>query len=86
MSTKKSEKLIVVTDSCPICADVKAYLKLKGLTDKVKLINASTPEGLKFARENGITGVPECVVVDENGKQVRVCTKEEFNEVLTDGS
>ncbi len=38
MSTKKSEKALIVTETCPICKDVKAYLAKKGLINKVKLI------------------------------------------------
>lgn len=85
-TSSPSYKVIVTTDTCPICSGLKQYLERKGLTDKVKIINASTPEGRKFADEYGIKAVPECVFVDEAGKQVRVCTKEEFEKVLTDGS
>lgn len=86
MSIKKSKKALIVTDTCAICGSVKEWLAKKGLTDKVKLINASTPEGRKFAFDHNIKGVPECVILEEDGKQVRVCTKEEFEKVLTDGS
>ena len=80
-----SYKAIVTTDSCAICAGLKQYLEKKGLTDKVKIINASTPEGRKFADEHGIKGVPECLVVEDGGKVTRICTSEEFKKLLTDG-
>jgi predicted thioredoxin/glutaredoxin len=80
------EKAIVVTDTCPICADVKEHLQKKGLTGKVRLINASTPEGLEFAKKHNITGVPECVLVNKDGTQVKVCNRDEFDKLLTDGT
>lgn len=77
-----SFKAIVVTDTCGFCAGLKDYIKDKGLADKVKIINASTPEGRKFVIDNKIKGVPECIVVAEDGKLTRVCTKEEFTKLL----
>ena len=82
MSEKKA---IIVTESCPYCAQLKAYLKQKGLLDKVQFIDASTKEGYAFARQHGVTGVPECVVITEKGKQVRICSEQEFQEVLKEG-
>ena len=75
-------KAIVVTDSCGFCEGIKDYIKDKGLGDKVKIINASTPEGRKFAVDNKIHGVPECIVVAEDGKVARVCSKEEFTKLM----
>ena len=86
MSEVKKKKAIVVTDSCPICKEVKAILAERNLQDKVTLINASTPEGHQYAVENGITGVPECVIQDENGKQQKICSKEEFLQLLKEGN
>lgn len=80
------KKAIVVTDSCPICKQVKEIIAERGLQDKVTLINASTPEGKQFAIDNGITGVPECVIIDENGKQKSTCSREEFEKLLMDGT
>ena len=81
-----SFKAIVVTDTCGFCQGLKDYIKDKGLGDKVKIINASTPEGRKFVIDNKIRGVPECVVVAQDGKQVKVCSKEEFVKLLKEGS
>ena len=79
-------KAIVVSDSCSHCDEVKDYLKGKGLTKKVKLIQYETPEGRKFCTKHKIRAVPECVVItDEKGKKVRVCTPKEFKKLLLDG-
>jgi predicted thioredoxin/glutaredoxin len=82
---EQHEKAIVVTDTCPICASVKEHLEKKGLTGKVKLINASTPEGLAYAKKNNITGVPECIFINKDGTQVKVCNQEEFKKLLEEG-
>jgi hypothetical protein len=79
-------KALIVTDTCGFCQGLKDYIKDKGLMDKVKIINASTPEGRQFAIDNKIRGVPECVVVDQGGKQVKICSKEEFVKLLKEGS
>jgi hypothetical protein len=79
-------KAIVVTDTCKFCQGIKEYIAQQGLTDKVKLINASTPEGRKFALDHGIRGVPECIVVEKGGKQVKVCSEDEFVKLLKEGS
>jgi outer membrane biosynthesis protein TonB len=79
-------KAIVVTDTCGFCQGIKEYISQQGLADKVKIINASTPEGRRFAISHGIRGVPECVIVEKEGKQVRVCSKEEFVKLLKEGS
>jgi predicted thioredoxin/glutaredoxin len=78
----EEETAIITTDTCPHCATMKKYLKDSGLMDKVKVINASTPEGLEFAMKHGIKAVPECVVIRKNGEEVRVCTQDEFMKVL----
>ena len=78
----EEETAIITTDTCPHCGHLKEFLKEKGLLDKVKVINASTPEGLEFVLKNGIHAVPECVIIKKNGKEVRVCTPEEFKKVL----
>jgi len=86
-STEALYKAIIVTDTCPFCQDLKDYIEEQGLTEKVKFINASTPEGLKFAKEHAITGVPECVVIeDAEGKRVKICSKEEFKKLLKEGT
>lgn len=75
-------KAVVVTDTCPYCESLLEYLKRQGLAEKVRVINASTKEGLDFAVKYGIRAVPECVVITGNGEKVRVCSKGEFEQLL----
>ena len=82
----KAYKAIIITETCPFCQGLKDYIHEQGLTEKVKFINASTPEGRKFAMEHDIRGVPECVVVEADGKKVKVCSKEEFVKLLKEGT
>jgi predicted thioredoxin/glutaredoxin len=78
-------KVLVTSDGCPHCAEVKEYLKKKGLIDKVKILRYETPEGKKFCDDNNIKAVPECMVITgENGKS-RVCSQEEFAKLLDEG-
>ena len=84
MIEKKTIRKIVVTDSCPVCADVKKWIAEDDNLD-IELINASTPSGLEFAKQHGITEVPECVIINEDGSQVKVCSKDEFKSLLNPG-
>lgn len=79
--SEEEETAIITADTCPHCDGIKKFIQENGLTDKVKMINASTPEGLDFARKHGITAVPECAIIDGKGN-VRKCTDEEFSKVL----
>ena len=80
----ETKKVVVVSDTCPHCQEIKDYIKEKGLD--VQMINVSTPEGLQFAKDHNIMAVPECVIVEgKDGQQVKVCTKEEFEKLLEDG-
>jgi glutaredoxin len=73
-------KTIVVTDNCPHCDQLKALLEKQGA--EVEFINASTPEGRDFAIKNKIEAVPECLVITEGGKRVKVCSEEEFLKLI----
>ena len=78
-------KAVVVSPTCPFCRELQDYLKEKGLLDKVKIIDTETEEGYKFAKDNKIEGVPECIVVEADGKKARVCSKEEFDKLIEEG-
>lgn len=80
------KKRVIVSDHCPVCREIKSFVQEKGLEDKVELVDVNTPEGHKFAVDNGITAVPECVIVAEDGKMTRVCNREEFEKLLTEGT
>lgn len=82
----KEVKALVTSDSCEHCAEMKSYLKEKGLLDKVKIIRYETSEGKEFCVKNGITAVPECVVITgDKGEKVRVCSEKEFEKLVEDG-
>lgn len=78
------QKFLVTTPTCPVCKVVEEELTRMGRLDEFTIIDASTPEGLKQAREMGVTAVPECVLVEEeNGnKTSKVCTKDDWKEIL----
>lgn len=84
--TQKAEKVLVVSDNCGTCQGLKNELSRKGLLDKVKVIRFETPEGRKFCQDNGITAVPECMVVTgSDGKKTRTCSNEEFMKLIEEG-
>lgn len=78
------EKILVVSPNCPSCEVLKERLSRRGLLDKYRVVDASTPEGLDFAKRLGILGVPDCVVVeqDKDGAKARRCTQQEFEDIL----
>lgn len=76
------EMAVIVTDTCPFCKGLKEHLDKEGLGGKVKLINASTPDGYKFAKDHGINAVPECVIIEKEDGNVKVCDKAEFIRLL----
>lgn len=78
-------KALVVSESCPHCHTMQNYLTKKGLMNKVKVIKFESEEGRKFCVEHNINAVPECVVIHQNGKDVRVCSPKEFETLLQDG-
>jgi len=77
-----SEKVLVVSPNCPSCKAVEKFLIEKGLLDSYRVVDVSTPEGLEFAKRAGVQGVPECLVVDHEKKVVRVCSDDEWKEML----
>ena len=82
----KSIKALITSDNCPHCSDMKEMLKEKGLLDKIKVIRYETPEGKEFCEKNGITSVPECVIMENgNGEKARVCSTKEFGKLLESG-
>lgn len=79
-------KAIIISKDCPHCEPLQNYLKEKGWIGKVKIINVDTAKGAKFANDNDIRYVPECVVIEkEDGTTVRACTESEFKKLLEEG-
>jgi len=76
------QKVLIVSPNCSSCKALKERLANKGLLDKYVVVDVSTSEGMKFARKLGVKAVPECAVVDEKKKIVRVCSDDEWDSVL----
>lgn len=79
-----TEKVLLVSPSCPACQLLKKALTKQGIIGKFQVIDISTPEGLDFAKRLGVKGVPECAVIERDGSQktVRICTPEEWQRML----
>lgn len=84
MVTCMSEKVILVSPSCPGCTQLKEHLTKLGVIDKYRVIDVSTEEGTRVAEELGISHVPNCVIVEKTneGMMARACTKDEFSDLL----
>lgn len=82
-----SQKVLIVTEGCSACEQLTQALKRDGLFDKVTIVNASTPEGLDFAKRLGVRSAPECAVVEERDGEtsVRVCSQSEWVRLLKQG-
>lgn len=50
---------------CRPCTEVKNFLKIVGLSDKVEIIDTETPEGKKIAIQLGVMSSPVLVDGDE---------------------
>jgi len=80
----EKQKVLLVSPACPSCDAVKKYLKKEGIINDYVVLDVSTKEGLDFARRLGVTGVPECAMIEGEGdnKTVRVCSEEEWRKML----
>lgn len=82
----KSEKVLVVSDNCGHCNGLKQELDRRGLLGKIKVLRYETPEGRQFCETNGITAVPECMVITSpDGKKARTCSPDEFIKLVEEG-
>ncbi|OYD16969.1 hypothetical protein CH330_01485 [candidate division WOR-3 bacterium JGI_Cruoil_03_51_56] len=80
----EKQKVLIVSPVCPSCEVVKKHLAKQGTLDKYIIVDASTPEGLDFARRLGIRGVPQCAIIEGEGekKTVRICSDEEWKRMM----
>lgn len=78
------EKVLIVSPECPACEWLRKTLDEKGLSDKFRVVDVSTPEGLEFAKKVGVNAVPDCaLVVEDKGElKARRCTEEELRDLL----
>jgi len=79
-------KVLIVSPRCPSCEVLKKKLEQKGILDRYEIIDVGTPEGMKFARNMDIRAVPECAIVEGEGKvkTVRICSEAEWKEMLAE--
>lgn len=78
-------KTILYRDGCNFCEEMKRELSQKGLLDKVKMVDVASEEGRRMVIESNIRGVPECVIIDSGTKKTRVCSLEEYRELMEKG-
>ena len=81
------EKVLIVAPGCPTCAAVKEVLQREGKLQNVRIVDAGTPEGLEFVKRLNVRQVPECAIIEDQGnmKVVRVCTQEDWDQLVRHG-
>ena len=77
-----THKILVVSDQCPSCSAIEKYLAQKGVLDRFHVLDIATEEGQKLVKELDIKGVPDCVIVDDERKEIRQCSNEEWKRML----
>lgn len=75
-------KILVVSDNCPSCESVKAYMGKAGILSKIRVVNVASNEGRILTKKLNLMGVPDCVLVDDQSKTVRVCSDQEWHDML----
>ena len=50
--------------------------------DRFHVLDIATEEGQKLVKELDIKGVPDCVIVDDERKEIRQCSNEEWKQML----
>lgn len=77
-----THKILVVSEQCPSCATIEKYLAERGILDKFRVLDIATEEGQKLVKELDLKGVPECVIVDDERKEIRQCSNEDWKDML----
>jgi len=77
-----THKILMVSEQCPACSTIEKYLKEKGLLDKFRVLDIATEEGQKLVKELDLKAVPNCVIVDDERKEIRQCSGEEWKRML----
>ena len=75
-------KILLVSEQCPSCSTIEKYLAEKGLLDKIYVLDITTEEGQKLVKELDLKGVPDCVIVDDERKEIRQCSGEDWKRML----
>lgn len=71
----------IIVDNCQYCNQLNNYLLNSGKDKYIQTMNASTKDGLDFAKRYGITKAPSLVLVDEDLNFVESCIAEEITEL-----
>lgn len=79
------ETAILVSDSCLACKRLLDVLEKKGTLSNYRVVDVHSSEGLELAKALGVTAIPECVVVKQegSGQVARRCTDEETKAILS---
>lgn len=75
-------KILVVSGNCGGCRSIKNYMNKAGILDKVRVVDVTSNEGKMLSKKLDLKGVPDCVLVDEVARTVRVCTDQEWQDML----
>lgn len=78
------QKILLVSPQCPSCEALKKFLEGKGWIQHFKVLDITTTQGLDFAKRLGVSGVPECAIIEGDGRQktVRICSDDEWQTML----
>jgi len=63
---------------------LESYLAEKGVLNKFHLLDIETEEGKDLIEKLGLRAVPTCVIVDDDKKEVRQCSDEDWKDILQD--
>lgn len=50
--------------------------------DKFRVIDIATEEGQNLVKELNLKAVPDCVIIDEERKEIRQCSNKDWKDML----
>lgn len=77
-----THKILVVSEQCPSCDTIEKYLAEKGLLDKFRVLDIASEAGQKLVKELDIKAVPDCVIIDDERKEIRQCSNKDWKDML----
>jgi len=77
-----THKILMVSEQCPSCSILEKYLAEKDLLDKFRVIDIATEEGQNLVKELNLKAVPDCVIIDEERKEIRQCSNKDWKDML----
>jgi glutaredoxin len=63
--------ILFTTQTCPNCPQAKTMLMEQPFSGSLKLINASTADGLTQAQQYAVCQVPTLIETDDDGKELK---------------